>query len=350
VTAILIAAAVGLFVTLLGTPFAIRFFRVRGWGQRIREDGPQGHLEKMGTPTMGGVVIILGMVVAYFVARVIFEGFTVAGVAVLAVPVGLGIVGFTDDYLKIRKRRSLGLTKTTKIVGQALVAVGFAWVAVHYAHVATDISFIRNTPIKLGVVFYLWVFVMIAASSNGVNLTDGLDGLASGSSAMVLGAYVIISFWQFRHSCTLAGAGAACYHLGVGASQDVAIVAAAGFGALAGFLWWNAAPAKIFMGDTGSLAIGGLLAALAIVTDTQLLLLILGGLYALVTTSVIVQVAWFKLTGKRVFRMAPIHHHFELLGWPEFTVIVRFWILAGLAVAFGLGLFYADFLARGGTT
>jgi len=348
-TAILVAAAVGLFATLLGTPIAIRLFRLWGWGQHIREDGPRGHMEKMGTPTMGGLVIIGGMVTAYAVARV-RTPFTTAGLAVLGVAVGLGAVGAIDDLIKIRSRRSLGLSKTTKIVGQALVAVGFGLVAVQLSHVTTEFSFIRDTGLRLGIVFYLWVFVMIAASSNAVNLTDGLDGLASGSAALVLAAYVIISFWEARHSCFVAAPAVACYEIRVLPALDVAIVAAGALGAISGFLWWNAAPAKIFMGDTGSLAIGGLMAALAIMTETQLLLLVLGGLYALVTTSVIIQVAAFRLTGRRVFRMAPIHHHFELSGWPEFTVIVRFWILAGLAVAVGLGLFYADFLARGGTT
>ena len=348
-TPILVAAAVGLFATLLGTPVAIRLFRLWGWGQHIREDGPQGHLEKMGTPTMGGVVIIGGMVAAYVTARV-RTPFTIAGLAVLGVAVGLGIVGALDDLIKIRSRRSLGLNKTTKVVGQALVAVGFSIVAVHFSHVTTEFSFIRDTGLRLGIAFYLWVFVMIAASSNAVNLTDGLDGLASGSAALVLAAYVIISFWEARHSCFVPSPAEACYRIRVLPALDVAIVAAGALGAVAGFLWWNAAPAKIFMGDTGSLALGGLMAALAVMTETQLLLLVLGGLYALVTTSVIIQIAAFRLTGRRVFRMAPIHHHFELSGWPEFTVIVRFWILAGLAVAVGLGLFYADFLARGGTT
>jgi phospho-N-acetylmuramoyl-pentapeptide-transferase len=348
-TPILVAAAVGLFVTLLGTPIAIRLFRLWGWGQHIREDGPQGHLEKMGTPTMGGVVIIGGMVAAYLAAKV-RTPFTTAGLAVLAVAIGLGLVGAVDDLIKIKGGRSLGLNKTTKVVGQALVAVGFALVAVHLSHVTTELSFIRDTGLKLGIVFYLWVFVMIAASSNAVNLTDGLDGLASGSAALVLAAYVIISFWEARHSCFVTTPALACYRIRVLPALDVAIVAACALGSVAGFLWWNAAPAKIFMGDTGSLAIGGLMAALAVMTETQLLLLVLGGLYALVTTSVIIQGVGFKLTGKRVFRMAPIHHHFELSGWPEFTVIVRFWILAGLAVAVGLGLFYADFLAHGGTT
>jgi phospho-N-acetylmuramoyl-pentapeptide-transferase len=349
VTAILLAAAAGLFVTLLGTPVAIRLFRLWGWGQRIREDGPRGHMEKMGTPTMGGVVILGGMLAAYLAARLVLNRITVAGLAVLGVAVGLGIVGAADDLIKIRRQRSLGLNKTAKVAGQALVAVGFTAVALQFTQVTSQISFIRDTGLGLGLVFYVWVFIIVAASSNGVNLTDGLDGLASGSSALVLAAYVIISFWQFRHSCVVAEtAGPACYEVAPRAALDVAIVAAGALGAVAGFLWWNAAPARIFMGDTGALALGGLLGGLAVMTDTQLLLLILGGLYVLVTTSVILQVVVFRLTGRRVFRMAPIHHHFELIGWPEFTVIVRFWILSGLAVAVGLGLFYADFLARGG--
>lgn len=348
-TAILIAAAAGLLTTLLGTPIAIRFFRAWGWGQLIREDGPEGHMEKMGTPTMGGVVIILGILVAYGVARVAFQTFSAAGLAVMGVVAGLGALGAADDLIKIRRQRSLGLNKTAKMAGQAAIAVAFAAVAVHLAQVQPDLSFIRDTGLRLGLAFYVWVFLMVAASSNGVNLTDGLDGLASGSSALVLAAYVIIAFWEFRHSCSAPVPSPACYDVLVNPSLDLAVVASGALGAVAGFLWWNAAPAKIFMGDTGALAIGGLLAALAIMTKTQLLLLILGGLYALVTTSVIVQVTAFRFTGRRVFRMAPLHHHFELLGWPEFTVIVRFWILSGLAVAFGLGLFYADFLRLGGS-
>ena len=346
-TPILVSGAVALLASLLGTPVAIRLFRRWGLGQHIREDGPQGHLEKMGTPTMGGVVIIGAMVLAYLAAK-LRTPFTTAGTAVMAVAIGLGAVGAFDDLLKIRKQRSLGLNKTTKIVGQAVVAVLFTLLVVKRSHVTPDLSFIRDTTLNLGLAFYAWVFVMIAAASNGVNLTDGLDGLASGSAALVFAAYVIIPFWEARHSC-IPVAAKACYPIHPVVSLDIAIVSAAALGAVAGFLWWNAAPAKIFMGDTGSLALGGLLAALAVMTDTQMLLLVIGGLFALETTSVIVQVAAFRTTGRRVFRMAPLHHHFELLGWPEFTVIVRFWILAGLAVAFGLGLFYADFLAKGGT-
>jgi phospho-N-acetylmuramoyl-pentapeptide-transferase len=350
VTAILLAAAVGFFVSLLGSPIAIRAFRLWGWGQVIREDGPRGHLEKMGTPTMGGIVILVGAAGGYGVARVVTTHATAAGLLVLGVALALGGLGVTDDLVKIVRRRSLGLSMGAKLAGQAIIGVVFAYLALHVAHVNPDLSFVRDTGLRLGFFFYVWVFLMITASANAVNLTDGLDGLASGSSALVLAAYVVIAFWEFRHSCELPLSRRFCYDLGVAQTLDVAVVAAGAMGAVAGFLWWNAAPARIFMGDTGSLAVGGLLAGLALMTDTQLLLLILGGLYALITTSVIVQVVVFRLTGRRVFRMAPLHHHFELLGWPEFTVIVRFWIIAGLAVAFGLGLFYADFLAKGGTT
>jgi phospho-N-acetylmuramoyl-pentapeptide-transferase len=344
-TGILVAATVGLLLTLLGTPVAIRLFRLWGWGQRIREDGPHSHLEKMGTPTMGGVVLIVGIIAGYLAARGFVEA-TSAGISVLIATVLLGVLGFIDDYIKVR-HRSTGLTKSVKFVGQVLIAGLFGILAVKWVGTGTDLSFVRSTGLNLGIAFYVWVLIMLAASSNAVNLTDGLDGLASGSSILVLAAYVIIAFWEFRHACSAFHI-PACYPANPSQSLDLAIVAAAGMGAAAGFLWWNAAPARIFMGDTGSLALGGMLAALAITTSTQMLLLVLGGLFVLETTSVILQVAFFRIWHRRVFKMAPIHHHFELLGWPEFTVIVRFWIVSGLSVAFGLGLFYADFLARGG--
>jgi len=324
---ILIAAAVGLSVTLLGTPIAIRLFRLWGWGQRIREDGPHTHLEKMGTPTMGGTVIISGIVAGYVATRIVFTTVTAAGISVLLATVLLGMLGFMDDFIKVRRRRSLGLSKTAKIAGQAVIALIFGMVAVRAAGVPTELTFIRATGVELGLLFYLWVFVILAASSNAVNLTDGLDGLASGASILVLSAFVFIAFWQFRHTCEMI-AGAACYPIDVNAALDLAIVAGAGVGATAGFLWWNAAPARICMGDTGSL--------------------VLGGLFVIETTSVIVQVIAFRGFKRRIFRMSPIHHHFELAGWPEFTVIVRFWIVTGLCVAVGLGLFYTDFISRGG--
>ncbi|GBC87609.1 Phospho-N-acetylmuramoyl-pentapeptide-transferase [bacterium HR12] len=344
---ILVAAAVGMLVTLLGTPLVIRAFRAWGWGQRIREDGPHTHLEKMGTPTMGGLVILAGIVAGYLAAHLVLGAMSAIGIAVLVATLGLGLVGFLDDYLKVRRQRSLGLSKTGKIVGQAVVAILFAALAVRVAGVPTVLSVLRDTDVQLGAFFVVWVFVILASSSNAVNLTDGLDGLASGSSIFVFSAYVFIAFWQFRHACPL-WPPEVCYPIPLIDALDLAVVAGAAAGAVAGFLWWNAAPARIFMGDTGALALGGLMGALAIGTRTQLLLVVLGGLFVLETASVIAQVIAFRGFGRRVFRMSPIHHHFELSGWPEFTVIVRFWIIAGIWVAVGLGLFYYDFIARGG--
>ena len=350
---ILVAAAVGLAVTLLGTPIAIRAFRIWGWGQRIREDGPHTHYEKVGTPTMGGIVMLVGLVAAYGATRFrLHDGivFTPAGGSLILAAVGFGVVGFVDDYLKVRRQRSLGLSKMSKFIGTALVSVLFAAVVVAFSDqtgTSTSLSFVRPTALDLGVFFYIWVFVVLTSSSHSVNLTDGLDGLAAGSAILVLAAFVFISFWEFRHTCEVRDV-VACYDVDTRAMQDAAIVGAAMMGAATGFLWWNAAPARIFMGDTGALALGGLFGAFAIVTNTQLLLIILGGLYVIETMSVIIQVISFRGFGRRVFRMSPIHHHFELSGWPEFTVIVRFWIIAGLCVAVGLGVFYADFIARGG--
>jgi phospho-N-acetylmuramoyl-pentapeptide-transferase len=351
VIAILIAAAVGLAITLLGTPVAIRAFRSWGWGQRIREDGPHTHLEKVGTPTMGGIVMLLGLIGGYGAAVLATGRVTVLGLALVLAAVGFGVVGFLDDSIKVRRRRSLGLSKAKKFLGTAIVSVGFAVLVAGTAAESdafTFLSFLRPTALDLGVGFYVWAFVVLTSSSHAVNLTDGLDGLAAGSSILVLSAYVFIAFWQFRHTCDLLDGARACYEVQGDALQDTAIVAAAMMGAAAGFLWWNAAPARIFMGDTGALALGGMFGALALATNTQLLLVILGGLYVIETMSVIAQVISFRGFGRRVLRMSPIHHHFELSGWPEFTVIVRFWIVAGLCVAVGLGLFYADFIARGG--
>jgi phospho-N-acetylmuramoyl-pentapeptide-transferase len=351
VISVLIAAATAMAVTLLGTPLAVRAFRTWGWGQRIREDGPHTHLEKMGTPTMGGVVILVGLVLAYLVSRVTTQRFTVTGIALVLAAVGFGIVGFLDDITKVRHRRSLGLSKRAKFAGTALVSLGFAAIVVATSAetgTSTNLSFIRPSGIALGAFFYIWAFLMLTGSSNGVNLTDGLDGLAAGSSILVCAAYVFIAFWQFRHTCDLVAGSAGCYTVNGVDMLDTAIVAAAMLGAAAGFLWWNAAPARIFMGDTGALAFGGLFGALAIVTNTQLLLIVIGGLFVIETMSVILQVVSFRGFGRRIFRMSPIHHHFELAGWPEFTVIVRFWIVAGMFVAVGIGLFYAEFIARGG--
>jgi phospho-N-acetylmuramoyl-pentapeptide-transferase len=301
---------------------------------------------------MGGTAIILSGILGYVVATLlqwwsvrdsasIVDAMSAGGLLAMGVFAGMGAVGFVDDYIKLRRNRSLGLTKSAKFIGQAIVAGLFAVGAEYVAATSTNLSFIRATDFDFGRWFVLWCFVMLAAASNAVNLTDGLDGLAAGTSALVFGAYTVIAFWQFRHDGD--------YSLGVTLHAGaLAFMAAAALGACLGFLWWNAPPAKIFMGDTGSLGIGGLLAALAVLTETELLLVILGGLYVVETASVILQVGSFRLFGRRMFKMAPLHHHYELAGWEETTVIVRFWIVGGIAVAFGLGLFYAEFLNRTG--
>jgi phospho-N-acetylmuramoyl-pentapeptide-transferase len=358
VKSVLIAAAVGLIVSILMTPLAIKAFRQHGFGQEIRDDGPESHLSKKGTPTMGGTVMVLATVLGYLVAHLFLlnqegRGVTATGLLLLFLMVGLGTVGFLDDYLKIRYRRSLGLNKTAKLVGQLVVGVTFAVLALveddgGTAVATTAISFVRDIePLVLPTVLFVVVaYLFIAGFSNAVNLTDGLDGLAAGCSAMVFSSYVIISFWQFGHDCSSVLATDGCYT--VRDPLDVTLVAASAMGACLGFLWWNTSPARIFMGDTGSLALGGLMSGLAIVTRTELLLVVLGGLFVAVTLSVVIQVAFFRATRRRVFRMAPLHHHFELAGWTENTVIVRFWLVTGMAVAFGIGLFYADWLSFAG--
>jgi phospho-N-acetylmuramoyl-pentapeptide-transferase len=358
VRAVLFAAAISLLLSLFGTPLYIRFLVHRGYGQFIRDDGPTSHHTKRGTPTMGGAVIIAATLLAYLAAHVLtWTPPTVSAVLVLLLMVGLGLVGFLDDFIKISKQRSLGLRSVPKLVGQSGVAVVFAVLALQFPNerfrtpASTQISFIRDTDLDLAfagtalgvVLFVLWAQVMIAATSNGVNLTDGLDGLATGASTMVAAAFVLIGTWQSNQSCqNVLQAGPRCYE--VRDPRDLAVVAAALMGACFGFLWWNAAPAKIFMGDTGSLALGGALAGLAITTRTEILLIVLAGLFVVITLSVVIQVGSFKLTGKRVFRMAPLQHHFELAGWAEVTIVIRFWIIAGLFVAFGLGLFYAEWV------
>jgi phospho-N-acetylmuramoyl-pentapeptide-transferase len=357
VKSVLIAGGFGLVISILLTPLAIRAFRRHGLGQEIRDDGPESHLSKKGTPTMGGTVIVGATVGGYVIAHLFLlnqpgRGVTTSGLLLLYLMVGLGTVGFLDDYLKIRFRRSLGLNKTAKLVGQLVVGVSFAVLALNFRRsgdtpASTVVSFVRDiAPMSLGAIgFVVLAYLFIAGFSNAVNLTDGLDGLASGCSAMVFAAYVFISFWQFTHDCSTKLVDG-CYQ--VRDPLDVTLVAAAALGACLGFLWWNTSPARIFMGDTGSLALGGLLSGLAIVTRTELLLIVLGGLFVAVTLSVVIQVAFFRATRRRVFRMAPLHHHFELAGWTENTVIVRFWLVTGMAVAFGIGLFYADWLSIAG--
>lgn len=339
--ALLIAASSAFAFNILVTPALIRALRARSIGQLIRDDGPfaHPHVAKAGTPTMGGIAIVAGVVLGYAVAHVRSEQikFARSGLLLVGLVAGLSLVGFVDDYLGVRRRRNLGLRKRGKFAGQLLIAGVFAYLALEWVGVTTDLSVTRATGPDLSTLgWFVVAILVVVGSTNGVNLTDGMDGLAAGSATLVFLAFTIIGFWQFRHP--------EVYGIEPAAAVDVAVVSAALAGACGGFLWWNAAPAQIFMGDTGSLALGGAMAGLALLTSTILLLPVLGGLYVAETLSVIAQVVSFRGFGRRVLRMAPIHHHFEVGGWPEFTVIVRLWLFAGACVALGLGLFYADFI------
>ncbi|WP_121252567.1 phospho-N-acetylmuramoyl-pentapeptide-transferase [Nocardioides ferulae] len=357
--AVLFGGGLALLISLLGTRVAITQFTKWGYGQEIRDDGPTSHHTKRGTPTMGGVVIILATVAGYFGAKLITHSPpSASALLLLFLFAGMGLVGFLDDFIKISKQRSLGLRSKAKMIGQTVVAVVFGLLALApwleddrgQTPASRHLSFIRDFEswtMPTAVVLLL-VWLLVTGFSNAVNLTDGLDGLAAGASVMVFASYMLVNIWQFNQYCGTAG-GSQCYE--VRDPLDLAVVAAAITGACFGFLWWNASPAQIFMGDTGSLALGGAVAGFAVMTRTELLLVILGGLFVLETASVMLQVATFKIskrltgTGRRVFRIAPIHHHFEMLGWEQVTVVIRFWIITGICVAAGLGIFYAEWVA-----
>jgi phospho-N-acetylmuramoyl-pentapeptide-transferase len=352
---VLVAAGIGLIIGLFGTPWLIRILSRHGYAQAIRDESHghyPAHDNKRGTPSMGGVMIVAGTLVGYVGAHLYtMRAPSPSGLLVLFLMTGLGAVGFVDDYIKIFRQRSAGIRASVKLGGQIVVAVAFALLALGVkddaglSPASRAISFVRDTPLVLPAgLFVLWVLAMVVATSNGVNLTDGLDGLATGTCVMVLGAYVVIGVWQFGNACSALQA-PHCYN--VADPLDLAVVAAGALGVCFGFLWWNASPAQIFMGDTGSLALGGLLSGLAILSRTELLLLILGGLFVIITTSVILQVGGYKLTKRRMFLMAPLQHHFELKGWGEVTIVIRFWVIAGLCVGLGLGLFYAEWVGGG---
>jgi phospho-N-acetylmuramoyl-pentapeptide-transferase len=346
---ILVTGAVSMLLALFGTPIAIRLLRRHGYGQPIRVEGPKTHETKRGTPTMGGAVMVVATLVGYVVGHVVTDDpMSTSGLLILFLMAGLGLVGFIDDFIKISRQTSLGLRSGAKLAGQMVVGAVFALEVLQHPDgfdltpADAHLSFLRDFGPTIGVLpFVIWVVFLIAGTSNAVNLTDGLDGLATGSTVLVLAAYVLIGIWQERNDCTTFFS-VACYQ--VRDPLDIAVVAAAVLGACFGFLWWNAPPAKIYMGDTGSLALGGVLAGLAVCSKTQLLLAILGGLFVIITLSVVIQVGFFKMTHRRVFRMAPLHHHFEMLGWAETTVVIRFWLVCGLCVALGLSIFYAAWL------
>jgi phospho-N-acetylmuramoyl-pentapeptide-transferase len=364
VRAVIVAAVVAFFFTIVFTPLAIRGFTRLKAGQPIRSEGPKTHLAKKGTPTMGGAVFILATVLAVVAGHIVLgtlpaqqlgapAGITTTGVVLLGLFVGLGLVGFVDDFLKVRKRNSLGLSKRQKLIWQTLVGAVFGVIALwvpsagkeHETVAASTVSFVKDLH-WLDITNYgalaLFVFVVLSMS-NAVNLTDGLDGLATGASVMVIGSYALLAFWEYRHWDN-DPAYHGLYMYEVRDPLEIAIVAGAAAAACFGFLWWNTSPARIFMGDTGSLALGGLIAGLAFATRTVLLLPVLGVLFTVIALTWIIQIGSFRLWGRRVFRMVPLQHHFELAGWSEVNIVVRFWIIAGLGVASALGLFYADFL------
>lgn len=351
---VLIAVAISLMVSILLTPSLIRVFSRQGFGQEIREDGPPSHQAKRGTPSMGGVAILAGIWAGYFGAHMVglvLDGIgpSASGLLVLGLATSLGLVGFLDDFIKIKRARNLGLNKTAKTVGQITSALLFGLLVLRFSNTdgltpgSDQLSYVReiSTVALPPLLFVLFVIVLVSAWSNAVNLTDGLDGLAAGSMAMVSSAYVLITFWQYRNACATSP-GLGCYN--VRDPLDLALIAAATAGACTGFLWWNAAPARIFMGDTGSLALGGIIAGLSVTSRTEVLAVVLGALFVAEVTSVVIQIIAFRSTGRRVFRMAPFHHHFELVGWAETTVIIRFWLLTAIACGLGVALFYGEWL------
>lgn len=352
---VVLSGGLAALFSLLGTPLLISLLRRRGYAQAIREsaDGinyPE-HTGKRGTPSMGGLAIIIAVLLGYFGSHAImWTAPTVTGYLALYLMVSLGLVGMADDYLKIFKQRSTGIRARSKLLGQAVAALSFGAMAIRfpddlgYTPITSAVSWVRDTPLVLpSVLVILWIWFLVTAVTNGVNLTDGLDGLATGAAVMSFAAYTVISVWQYGQNCGF-GDIAGCYT--VRDPLDLGAFAAACAGACFGFLWWNASPARIFMGDTGSLSLGGAIAALALMTRTELLLILVGGLFLIITLSVIAQVGSFKLTGKRVLRMAPLHHHFELLGWPEILIVTRFWIIQGLLVATAMAIFYAEWVKK----
>jgi phospho-N-acetylmuramoyl-pentapeptide-transferase len=332
------SGGVGFLLALFLTPVWMRFVQARSFGHHVSEYGPSTHQHKSGIPTMGGVVIVFAAVMGYAMGHIgTSVVFSRSGILAVLVLVASGLLGFLDDYVAIRNERNLGLNKRGKFVGQLVIALVFALLAINWVHTSADLSFTRYSLPGWNLTAAGWIVLavfVIVGTSNAVNLTDGLDGLAAGSSTFCFGVLAIIGYWQFRHF--------EIYRLH--ASLDLGLLAVGLVGACLGFLWWNAPPARIIMGDTGSLAIGTGLAALCLLMNLDLLLVIIGGLFVAETASVILQVFSYRVFGRRIFRMSPFHYHFELGGWPETTVLIRFWIMSGLLAMLGLGIFYGDFL------
>ena len=364
--AVFAAAFVAFLISLFGTPFAIKAFTRLRADQPIRSDGPQSHQTKKGTPTMGGVVFIFATLIAYTGGHVALttlpeaqrvpEGPTATAVVLLGLLVFTGLLGFLDDYLKVARRNSAGLNKRGKLFGQALIGAVFGVIALNVPAertanqvvttvASTKLSWIKDIDwLDLGKVGAIIFFVFVVmAMSNAVNLTDGLDGLATGTSVLVIGTYMAVAFWQYRHWVADESYGG-LYEYWARDPLEIALIAASAAGACFGFLWWNASPARIFMGDTGSMALGALIAGLAAATKTIMLLPIMGLLFVIIVITWVMQIGSYRLTGKRIFRMVPLQHHFELAGWSEVNIVIRFWIIAGLGAVAAITLFYADFL------
>jgi len=347
--AVMIAGACAMLVSLFVTRYLITFFRDRGAGQPIlgKDDhGPEHHMVKQGTPTMGGLAIVVAAFVGWVIAHLrpnlpFSDQAMILWVGILV----MAGMGFLDDYIKVRKRHNRGIFWKKKSYITLGISMIIAWWLVAATDISTNVSLTRSTwpgwelP---NIVYILFAGIIIWSTSNAVNVTDGLDGLAGGSAMMGFGAFAIIAYWAFRNGGDSLDPGV---YAAVINPLDLAVLAAAFAGACAGFLWFNAAPARIFMGDVGALAIGTTLGGLALTTNTQLLLVLICGINVMEAGSVAVQMGVFKASGrkKRLFRMSPIHHHFELVGWPETTVIIRFWIISGICVAAALGIFIGDF-------
>ncbi|HUN79704.1 MAG TPA: phospho-N-acetylmuramoyl-pentapeptide-transferase [Solirubrobacteraceae bacterium] len=313
---ILLGGTGALLICIFLSPKFIEFLRKREFGQHIREEGPEAHRQKAGTPTMGGIIVFIAVAIPFL----ILSNYEWRSLGVFGVAIACALLGFADDYTKLVRRRSLGLRGRTKLILTIAISLGLWFVATHEAHLQSTLQLrIVDYHIELGPFYPLLIYLVVAGTTSAVNLTDGLDGLAAGCAAIVLLAYIGITF--------------------ITESYDLAMLAGCLVGGCIGFLWFNAFPATIFMGDTGALGLGGAIAGLAVMTKTEVLLILLGGIFVIEALSVAIQVIYFQLRHKRVFLMAPIHHHFELRGWSETKIILRFWIIAAICCAIGFTIY-----------
>jgi phospho-N-acetylmuramoyl-pentapeptide-transferase len=335
VTRVLIAGLVALIVSILAGPRFIAFLRANEFGQHIREDGPEHHFAKQGTPTMGGLMILFAATIGFLP----MTHFRLQALTVLFATLACGAIGFLDDFIKLTRARSLGLSGRWKMLLLAGVTVVVGVVA-HHLHLSTDVYVpIADVSIPLSYGWYVFLFLIIAGASNGTNLADGVDGLAAGTGIIAIFTFTAMMIVSFVRSSTNPA------HRNL-TKLDLAIIGAALIGASIGFLWYNAFPAEVIMGDTGSMAFGGAIATFAIMTKTELLLVLIGGIFVIEALSVMIQVFSFKYLGRRVFLMAPIHHHFEMKAWSETKIMVRFWIVAGILCSAGFALFYRYYFGQ----